>query len=226
MVPTMMLVADGSQDTHRMEALCDLADAVASRNEAPVATAFEPGQELNNTIESIDGPLVAVPAYLAGGDLASAELFSEVDLDNRFDACATSPLGAVPSIVGDIARRLDEAGWQQGDGVVLAADGSPDQEGRQEVTAVARMLSRRVHSPVQVAYVNAWAPSVADAVERLRRHGQQRVAVAAWQLLPSADDEQLRELDVTSVTTPLWPAGLVVDTLLARHRAAAARLAA
>ncbi|GAA3763531.1 sirohydrochlorin ferrochelatase [Spinactinospora alkalitolerans] len=226
MVPTMVLVADDSHDAQRTEGLRDLADAVARRDEVPVVPAFGPGPEVAATVDAVEGPLVVVPAFLAGGDLASAELFAGLDLDGRFDACATAPLGAVPSIVADLARRLAEAGWRQGDGVVLAADGTPAQDERRQVAAVARMLSRRVQSPVQVGYLSAWAPSVSDAVARLRRNGRPRVAVAAWQLVDGAERERLGDLGATAVTAPLGSASIVVDTLLAQHRAATARLAA
>ncbi|RCV55864.1 sirohydrochlorin chelatase [Marinitenerispora sediminis] len=226
MVPTMMLAADSSRDAHRAEALRGLADAVTRRGEAPVVSSFGSADDLRSAVEAVEGPLVVVPAYLAGSDRASAELLAGLDLDHRFDACTTAPLGAVPSIVGSLARRLQQAGWRPGDGVVLAADGTSDQDERHQLTSVARMLSRRVQSPVQVGYLSAWAPSVTDAVERLRRRGQDRVCVAAWQLVEGEGHGRLRDLDATAVTAPLWPAGVVVDTLLAQHRAATARLAA
>ncbi|GAA1756972.1 MULTISPECIES: sirohydrochlorin chelatase [Streptomonospora] len=226
MVPTMVLVADDSQDTDRKEALQGLADAVAQRGEAPVVPAFGSGGDVRRAVDSVEGPMVVVPAFVAGGDFASSLVFSDLDLEGRFDACPTAPLGAVPSIVADLAGRLVESGWSSGDGVVLAADGSTGQEERQSVTDVARMLSRRLGSPVQVGYLNSWAPSVGDAVERLRRNGRDRVAVAAWRLVEGRDYERLHEMGATSVTAPLWPSEIVVDSLLAQHRAAKARLAA
>ncbi|MDT0301676.1 sirohydrochlorin chelatase [Streptomonospora wellingtoniae] len=226
MVPTMVLVADDSQDTGRTEALQGLADAVAQRGEARVVPAFGSGGEVRRAVDSVEGPMVVVPAFVAGGDFASSLVFSDLDLEGRFDACPTAPLGAVPSIVADLAGRLVESGWSSDDGVVLAADGSTGQEERQSVTDVARMLSRRLGSPVQVGYLNSWAPSVGDAVERLRRNGRDRVAVAAWRLVEGRDYERLHEMGATSVTAPLWPSEIVVDSLLAQHRAAKARLAA
>ncbi|CAM3684344.1 sirohydrochlorin chelatase [Nocardiopsis rhodophaea] len=229
MVPTMVLVADDSRDTHRRDALCDLAEAVADRGEAPVVPAFGSGPEVSETVRALDGPIVVVPAFLAGGDHASAEMFAELatlNLADRVDACPTAPLGAVPSIVADLANRLMETGWTRRDGVVLAADGGSAQEERHEVADVARMLSRRLGAPVQVGYTNGWAPSVPDAVERLRRNGHGRVSIATWRLVEGADCDRLRRLDDVSLTAPLWPSSLVVDTLLAQHRAAKARLAA
>ncbi|MBB4933800.1 sirohydrochlorin ferrochelatase [Lipingzhangella halophila] len=226
MVPTMVLVADDLCDVHRKKALRGLAEAVADRGEAPVVPAFGSGPEVNETVRSTEGPIAVVPAFVAGGDLASAETFARLDLDGRVDACPTPPLGAVPSIVADLARRLHDSGWTLGDGVVLAADGANDQDERQEVTDVARMLSRRLRSPVQVGYLNGWAPTVADAVDRLRSGREPRVFVATWRLIDGADVERLHELGATSVTAPLWPSELVVDTLLAQHRLAKARLAA
>ncbi|WP_028646837.1 sirohydrochlorin chelatase [Nocardiopsis sp. CNT312] len=225
MVPTMVLVADDSRDAHRRDALCGLAEAVAERGEAPVAPAFGSPDEVASAIASVQGPKVVVPAYVAGGDVASANLLSRLDLSSMGDACRTTPLGAVPSIVADLAGRLTESGWSTDDGVVLAADGTTGSDERQVVTDVARMLSRRLGAPVQVGYLRTWAPSVFDAVDRLRRDGRERVAVAAWRLVDGPDFDLLRGLDVTALTAPLWPSELVVDTLLAQHRAAKGRLA-
>ncbi|GAA1466586.1 cobalamin biosynthesis protein CbiX [Nocardiopsis exhalans] len=224
MVPTMVLVADDSRDAHRREALCGLAEAVAERGEAPVKAAFGSPDEVNATLHSVRGPKVVVPAYVAGGDVASSHLLSRLDLAGLANSCQTSPLGAVPSIVADLAGRLADSGWKSEDGVVLAADGTTGTEERQVVMDVARMLSRRLSSPVQVGYLRTWAPSVFDAVDRLRRDDRDRVAVAAWRLVDGPDFDLLRGLDATAITAPLWPSDLVVDTLLAQHRAVKGRL--
>ena len=224
MVPTMVLVADDSHDAQRREALHGLAEAVADRGEAPVAAAFGDPGEVAAALHSVRGPKVVVPAFVAGGDVASAHLISRIDFGGMPDACRTSPLGAVPSIVADLAVRLSDSGRGTGDGVVLAADGTTGAEERQIVTAVARMLGRRLGTPVQVGYLRTWAPSVSDAVDRLRRSGRENVAVAAWRLVDGPDFDLLRDLDVTAITEPLWPSDLVVDTLLAQHRAAKERL--
>lgn len=225
MVPTLVLVADDSRDTHRREALRGLADAVASRGEAPVAPAFGSPDEVTATINSVRGPKVVVPAFVAGGDVASARMLPQLGIGQLENACHTAPLGAVPSIVSDLAGRLSESEWSPDDGVVLAADGTTGTEERQVVMDVARMLSRRLGSPVQVGYLRSWAPSVTDAVDRLRRDGHEKVAVAAWRLVDGPDFDGLRDLDATAITAPLWPSELVVDTLLAQHRAAKGRLA-
>ncbi|WP_285732150.1 CbiX/SirB N-terminal domain-containing protein [Nocardiopsis sp. ATB16-24] len=225
MVPTMVLVADDSRDTQRREALRGLAEAVAGRGEAPVAPAFGTPEDVTAVIRSVRGPKVVVPAFVAGGDVASARLLSRIGLGRMENSCHTAPLGAVPSIVADLAGRLADEGWKPSDGVVLAADGTTGIEERQVVMDVARMLSRRIDSPVQVGYLRTWAPSVSDAVDRLRRHGHDKVVVATWRLVDGLDSALLRELDVTATTAPLWPSDLVVDTLLAQHRAAKGRLA-
>lgn len=226
MVPTMVLVADDSCDAHRNRALHGLAAAVEGRQEAPVVSVFGPAPEVNDTVRIIEGPLAVVPAFVAGGDIASAAMFAQLDLEGRVDVCATPPLGAVPSIVADLACRLYASGWTRGDGVVLAADGANDQDERQVVTDVVRMLSRRLRSRVQVGFLNGWAPTVPDAVARLREGQSSRVSVATWRLVAGSDLERLHELGADSVTSPLWPAELIVDTLLAQHRAANARLSA
>ena len=229
MVPTMVLVADGTRDARRRDALHGLAEAVSDRREVPVCTAFGTRAELRDIVQSTAGPLVVVPAFLAGSDTASTELLAGLDLGGRFDACMTAPLGAVPSIVGQLIARLHAADWRPGDGIVLAVDGglelSNDTEHRQ-VLDVARMLSRRLQTPVQIGYLREWAPSVTDAVARLCRNGHERVAVAAWQLVDGAELAELQDSGATTVTAPLGPSPVVVETLLAQHRAATARLAA
>lgn len=224
MVPTMVLVADDSRDAQRGEALRGLAEAVAERGEVPVVPAFGGTDVVSAALRKVHGPKVIVPAFVAGGDVDSAHMLSGVDLSQLEDVHHTEPLGAVPSIVADLAGRLTDSGWNHDDGVVLAADGTTDAEERSVVTDVARMLSRRLDSPVQVGYLRTWAPSVSDAVRRLRRNGHDKVAVASWRLVDGPDFDLLSELDVTTITDPLWPSELVVDTLLAQHRAAKMRL--
>lgn len=225
MVPTMVLVADDSRDAQRREALRGLADAVADRGEVPVTPAFGAPEEVAATVHGVRGPKVVVPAFVAGGDVASAHMLSHIGLSELRDACHTPPLGAVPSIVAEMATRLIESGWSCRDGVVLAADGATGTDERTVVTDVARMLSRRLGSPVQVGYLRTWAPSVSDAVDRLRRDGHGNVAVAAWRMVDGPDFDMLRSLDVTAITSPLWPSELLVDTLLAQHRTVKGRLA-
>ncbi|QVQ54277.1 cobalamin biosynthesis protein CbiX [Spiractinospora alimapuensis] len=224
MVPAMVLVADGSNDPTRMDALNELANAAAARNEVEVIPAFD--GDAAALIEELERSVIAVPAFLAGEDTASAHQFATLDLDNRFDSFAVEPLGAAPSIVAHLVRRLESAGWRRGEAVVLAVDGVTDAEERTEVELAARMLRRHAEAPVQVGYVRASDPSALDAVERMRRDGRDRVAVAPWRLVGGTDHALLREVGATAVADPLWPADFVVEALLAQHRAAATRLRA
>lgn len=225
-MPAMVLVADGTTDARRSASLNALARAVAARGETEVVPAFGGAEDVRSVLRGLRGPAVATPAYVAGGDVASAALFDRIDLGARPDRCATDPLGAVPSLVADLAVRLTAGGHRSGGGVVLAADGPSGQDERRAVADVARMLSRRLEAPVRVGYLNAWAPTVADAADRLHRGGH-RVSIATWRLVDDAGSARLRALGGTvTVTDPLSSSGLVVDALLARHRAATARLAA
>lgn len=224
MVPTMVLVADGSHDGERLRSLEGLARTVSQRDEAVVIGAFEGNAA--RVVEKIDGPVVVVPAFLAGEDSASATMAAELNLEERFDSCTIPPLGATPSVVSTLFRRLGEAGWRPGDGVVLAADGAVGAEERNEVSMAARRLSRYTRTPVQTGYVTAWGPSVDEAAERLRRIGYERVAVASWRLAGGGTDTRIAGAEVNAVSAPLWPTDFVVDALWARHRAAALRLSA
>jgi sirohydrochlorin ferrochelatase len=224
MVPTMVLVADGSHDGERLRSLQELSRAVSERDEAEVIGAFEGNAD--RVVEKIDGPVVVVPAFLAGEDAAGAAMVATMSLEERFDSCAIPPLGATPSVVSTLFRRLGEAGWRPGDGVVLAADGAVASEERNEVVMAARRLSRYTRTPVQTGYVSDWGPTVAEAAQRLRRVGYGRVAVASWRLAGGATDPRVTEVEASAVSAPLWPTDFVVDALWARHRAAALRLSA
>ena len=52
MVPTMVLVADGTRDARRRDALHGLAEAVSDRREVPVCTAFGTRAELRDIVQS------------------------------------------------------------------------------------------------------------------------------------------------------------------------------
>lgn len=223
----MVLVAADDGDHRRSQALHDVARMTARQAEATVWPAFGAPQEIVATIESISGPRVLLPTFLVGGDPASADVCAQLAPPLRGDVLANDPLGPTPALVADLAHRLTEAGWRHNDGVVLVADGARNGQARREVAQAARMLGQRLDTPVHIAHARRGVSSARTAVHRLRRSGYRRIALAPWQLVSAGTqaDTELAAAGADVVAAPLWPSERVVETLLAQHRLARARLA-
>jgi sirohydrochlorin cobaltochelatase len=95
------------------------------------------------------------------------------------------PLGPHPVLVDVLAQRLVQAGARDGDVVVLVAGGSLDPDANAQVAATARLLWERGGYPsVDIAFASATEPTLPAALDRARRLGAGRVAVAQYFLGP------------------------------------------
>ncbi len=94
------------------------------------------------------------------------------------------PLGPHPALVEVLARRLTEAGVVD-EPVVLVAGGALDPDANAQVAATARLLFEgRSYASVDIAFASTASPGVPAALDRLRRLGFSRVAVARYFLGP------------------------------------------
>ena len=133
------------------------------------------------------------------------------------------PLGPHPTLVEVVDRRLREAGARADDPVVLVAGGALDPDANAQVAATARLLwEGRSWPSVDVAFASTTGPTVPEALERLRRLGAERVAVARYFLgpghLPRLVERQalaVPGLDVV-VAAPLGVSDDVAGLLLGR----------
>ncbi|MDS1272177.1 cobalamin biosynthesis protein CbiX [Lipingzhangella sp. LS1_29] len=226
--PSLVLVAADRGDAGRRQALDELARATERCAEAAVHRAFGSLAEVLATVESVSGPRVLIPVFLAGGDQASARMCAQLPPTLSGNVIANDPLGVSPALIAHLAVRVREAGWEPGDGVVLLADAAGGAQQRRQVAVAAQMLRRHVDTPVHLAHARRGVSSARTAVHRLRRSGYRRVVLAPWRLVPGPEREEreLRSAGADAVAAPLWPAQRVVDTVLAQHRMACARLAA
>lgn len=139
------------------------------------------------------------------------------------------PLGPHPVLVDLLDQRLREAGARPDDPVLLVAGGALDPDANAQVAAAARLLwEGRSWPSVDIAFVSATGPTVPAALERLRRLGHGRVAVARYFLgpgrLPRLVQTQARTVPGLElvVSAPLGPGAGIARLLLGRFDEAVA----
>lgn len=98
---------------------------------------------------------------------------------------------------------------------MLAAAGSSDPAGADDVRQQAALLAERLGAPVTAAFASAALPAVPAAVADLRERTGKQVAVASYLLAPGYFQELLHRSGAEYVTDPLGEhpalAGLVID---------------
>ncbi|MEO6205809.1 MAG: sirohydrochlorin chelatase [Mycobacteriales bacterium] len=166
-------------------------------------------------------PLLLTPASHSKTDLAASVQQGRADhpgLRLRYGR----PLGPHPALVEVLAQRLAEAGAVD-EPVVLVAGGALDPDANAQIAATARLLFEgRGFASVDVAFASTAKPALPEALDRLRRLGFSRVAVARYFLgpgrLPRAVERaaQVDGLDVL-VSEPLGVADAIVELLLERY---------
>lgn len=226
---TLLLVAHGTRDPAGAVATAALAAAVRrARPDHTVAVAFADVRRPTpaDALESLPGPCVAVPLFLAAGYHARVDVPAQLAATGRTDVVLAAPLGPDPLLVAAAAQRLTAAGARRGDAVVLAVAGSSDPVAHADTAAAARRLGRVLGGPVTVATIGAGGPRVADAVAGLRAEGAERVAVASWLLAPGLFQQRLELCGADVVAAPLAGHPALTGVVLTRFGDADRRTAA
>lgn len=212
----LLAVAHGSRDPGSQEVVAGLlARARILRPGLRASAAF-----IDNAAPSVRGEL----AGLAGAgvtDVAVVPLLLTAAAHSKSDVAASvragrarhqglrlrygRPLGGDPRVVEVLRRRLTEAGAGPDLPVVLVAGGALDPDANASVAAVARLLKEAGGWPwVDVAFASTTAPTVPEALERLRALGHPRAAVARYFLgpghLPALVDRLARSVPGVDVT--------------------------
>ena len=227
-------VAHGSKDDACQEVVRELLDrAAALRPGLQVADAYvdNASPSVRAALERLAGdgatdvvvlPLLLTPASHSKTDLAASVQAGRVahpGLRLRYGR----PLGPHPVLVELLGRRLDEAGADPADPVVLVAGGAIDPDANAQVAATARLLLESGERPtVDVAFASTARPGVGVALERLVAQGISRAAVARYFLglgyLPRLVEKQSRAvegLDVV-VSAPLGASDELAGVVLER----------
>jgi sirohydrochlorin ferrochelatase len=225
--PSLVAVAHGSRDPAAAAATRRLVAAVAARRPELAVSAAYLDHEAPRLAEAARaaGPVCVVVPLLLG-----AAYHSRVDIPAALaglpGAAQADVLGPDPLLLRALERRLREAGVPPGDpstAVVLAAAGSTDDGAVAGVRTLAESWRAAGWADVVAAFASAAAPTVEDAVHRLRRDGAARVVVATYLLFPGSFADRLAAAGADVVSAPLTDAPEVVDLVLRRYDEAVER---
>lgn len=221
--PTLLLAVHGTRSPRGTAVAHSLALRVAELTHRPTRLAF--ADVLHPTVEEVaattPGPLVVVPAFLASGHHVRVDIPDQLARAGRADAVLTPALGDHPALMDTALRRLRAAGYRPGDALILACAGTSDAQAQIELDQAAHRLSRRLGTPVHLAYAATATPSVTDKVAELRAAGHQRVSVATWLLAPGLFHERLKESGADVVAAPLCPDLAIAHAVAERYLGAA-----
>ena len=167
-------------------------------------------------------PAVIVPLLLSAGYHVRVDLARAARRADR-PVVVAGALGPDDLLVSLLDRRLNDAGIQPEDEVVLAAAGSSDAAAVADCHDTADRLAARLGRPVRIGFLSAASPRLSEAVAAARATGR-RVVVGTYLLAPGYFFDLVESAGADVVARPLLDGGPVPDELveavLARYRAA------
>jgi sirohydrochlorin ferrochelatase len=225
---TTLLVAHGTRNPNGVKMISNLATAMAGALDEQVRVAFVDvlGPAPDQVLTTLhDEPIVVVPALLSSGYHVRRDLPRYVAESGHPAVTVTRAMGPAPELARAMLDRLLEAGWRPGDHVVLAAAGTRDPRARRDIETTAATLSALVGSRVSIAFAapsrdGSGYPPVRDAVNKARRAGASRVAVASYLLADGLFQGRLRESGADLVSEPLGLHPAVIRLACSRRRQA------
>lgn len=229
MIGHLVLVAHGTRKQQGVALVGDIADRVAAALGRQVHVAFVDvlGPTPTEVLAGLPaGPAIVVPAFLSRGYHVRVDIPAHVAACGHPDVTVTDAIGPDPALVRVLLDRMVEAGWRQGDSVVLAAAGTSDPGARRDLHTTATWLSATTGGRVELAYAATGEPRGADAVADLRRRGRGRVTVASYLLSDGLFQDRLRAAGADVVTAPLGTHPGLVRLIARRFRRARAMVAA
>ncbi|GAA1181780.1 sirohydrochlorin chelatase [Nesterenkonia xinjiangensis] len=178
-------------------------------------------------------PAVVVPVLLSAGYHVNVDLKKET-ADVGREVTIAGALGPDDRLVELLVRRLEEAGADpERDTIILGVAGSSDAAAVEDCHEMGRRLAVRLDAEVEVAFLAAAKPTVAEAVAGARQHadgaGEGRVVVVSYLLAPGYFQDLLEKAQADFTTAPLLPApediehpsaspSELVDIILDRYR--------
>lgn len=224
MTAALVLLAHGTRDDAGPEELERLSRLVqVARVELAYADVRAP--TLAETLGTITGPAVVVPAFLSAGYHVRTDVPAQLAATERSDVTLAPALGPDPALVDVALERLKAAGGTDADAIVFGAAGSSDPRALADTQRAAALFARRLGREVQIAYATG-IPKVADTVAELRAAGYRQIAVASWLLAPGLFQRWLEESGADVVAAPLGAHPGVAEAIVARYRVAIETMAA
>lgn len=225
--PALLAISHGTASPAGQAAVAALVDAVAARLPDVAVRLGHVDVQQPDVAASLDAlgggrPVVVVPLLLSAGYHVHVDLVEQTA--DRSDVTIAGALGPDPRLAALLARRLADLHPGPEDGVVLAVAGSSDDRANDDCRATARMLAERLGRPVDVGFLAAAEPRLADAVASARSRAE-RVVVADYLLAPGYfHDLAVRVSQGSLVARPLLdddaPDRELVDVVVDRYRAA------
>lgn len=210
--PVLVAASHGTSDEQGRAAVAALVDAVQeSRPDIRVSGCFIDVQQPDvpttlGTLHDTDD-VHLVPLLLSAGYHVKVDL-AEASRDARQEVVVTPALGPDERLTRVLARRLDEAGYQRDDRVVLAVAGSSDADAVQDCHAVGASLAAMLGTPVVVGFISAARPRLPDAVAAARAASPgARVVVATYLLAPGYFAGLARAAGADLTTEPILATG-------------------
>lgn len=220
MTAALVLLAHGTRDDAGPEELARLAQLV--RGTVPhveLGYADVRGPTLAETLNTIKGPAVVVPAFLSAGYHVRTDVPEQLAATDRDDVVLAPAVGPDPALVDVALERLKAVGGTDADAIVFGAAGSSDPRALADTQRAATLFANRLGRDVQIAYATG-VPKVADTVAELRAAGHRRIAVASWLLAPGLFQRWLEESGADVVAPPLGAHPAVAEVIVDRYRAA------
>ncbi|GAB3802799.1 hypothetical protein GCM10028798_20770 [Humibacter antri] len=189
MRPTVLAASHGTSSLAGRLAVRMLVERVAASLEVPVI-----GCHVDVEQPDVDSALadvthtadraVIVPLLLSAGYHVYVDLAESAE-QAAVPAAVAPALGPDDRLVVVLARRLREAGYTPGTSVVLAAAGSSDERAVADCQRTGSMLAEELGTPVEVGFISAAKPPLAEAIRSARgRNPGAPVAIATYLLAP------------------------------------------
>jgi sirohydrochlorin ferrochelatase len=225
--PALLAISHGTASAEGQAAIQRLADAVAAALPGVTVRLGHVDVQQPDVAASLDSlppdePIVIVPLLLSAGYHVRVDLRKQSS--GHAGVTIAPALGPDPRLVDVLVDRLEAAGLDPADVVVLAVAGSSDDRANEDCRAMGRMLAERLARRVTVGFLAAAEPRLGDAVAEARESSP-RVVVANYLLAPGYfDDLAVRVAEGARVARPLLdddePAASLVDVVIDRYRSA------
>ena len=229
MTTALLLVAHGSPDPRAHVVAESLAAAVGREVTHQVFLGYLDHDtprvdEAVTTAALAADEVVVVPLLLASGFHANVDVPAAADRARvrfpRTRFTVTPPLGPDPLLTSALRDRLSEVGVHESDGswgVVLAAVGSSDPAGADDVASAAALLGAGSEWRVLPGFATAAHPTISSSVAQLLSSGAGRVAVAPYVLFPGRLPDVIAASDGSAaVARPIGDHPAIVRLVVAR----------
>lgn len=186
---------------------------------------------LEKTGPNLRAVLAGLPAGIVVPFLLADAYHARVDIPELIGQAGarveqTDVLGEDPALLSVVRQRLSEIGVSPEDdglGVLVVAVGSSNDTANARTSSVARALSARTRwAGVEVAFATGPQPGVAEAADRLRAGGADRLVIAPWFLAHGIITDRVATHAAAQgipMAEPLGAHNLVAATVLDRFDA-------